>query len=127
MPKTRKQEILRFRVNDDLYNAVKGIAAQKGVTLADVCRELLEDAVAKQQGEQSQDYLLALVKRAVREELKPAEERLAKISAKNAITSGTSMFMSMQVLEETGYNTQEVYTKARKKAVALLKHREDDE
>jgi hypothetical protein len=127
MPRTRKQEILRFRVYDDLYNAVKGIAAQKGVTMADVCRELLEEAIGRQQGEQSQDYLLALVKRAVREEIKPTEERLAKISAKNAITSGTSMCMSMQVLEETGYNTQEVYTKARKKAVALLKESADDE
>ncbi|HAJ4019572.1 hypothetical protein J8366_22810 [Escherichia coli] len=127
MPKTRKQEILRFRVNDDLYNAVKGVAAQKGVTLADVCRELLEDAIARQQGEQSQDYLLALVKRAVKEELKPVEERLAKISAKNAITSGTSMFMNMQVIQDRGYDAQDVYTKARKKAVALLKQSEDDE
>lgn len=127
MSKVTKQETLRFRVPDDLYNAVKGMAAQNNVKLADICRELLEEAIDRRQGEQSQDYLLALVKRAVREELKPAEERLAKISAKNAITSGTSMFMNMQVIQDRGYDAQELYGKARKKAVALLKQREDDE
>lgn len=126
MSKVTKQETLRFRVPDDLYNAVKGMAAQKDMKLADVCRELLEEAIDRRQSEQSQDYLLALVKQAVREELKPAEERLAKINAKSAITSGTSMFMNMQVLQEKGYDAKDLHTRARKKAVALLQAREDE-
>lgn len=117
---------LQFRVDEQLELAVKAIAVRRDEDVADVCRRILREGVAKESLEDGKDEVAKIVRQTLRDVLKPFEERLAKLNAKAAISSGTAMWMNMQVLDEAGYDAQEVYTKARKKAVAQLQERESE-
>lgn len=122
-----KSEYLKIRIDSELKQALLALATRRGESLADVCRRALRDATEKGVLSDGEDAITRIVRNTMRDVLVPVEERLAKINAKVAITSGTAMFMNQQVLHDAGYDAQEVYTKARKKAVALLQEREDDE
>ncbi|MGK5511959.1 hypothetical protein [Brevibacillus formosus] len=126
MSQAIKSEYLKIRVDSDLKNALLALASRRGETMADVCRKALLDATQKGVLTDGEDAIVKIVRNCLRDVLKPTEERLAKINAKAAIASGTAMWMNMQVLSEAGYDAQEVYTKARKKAVAQLQERESE-
>lgn len=126
MKQTIKSDYLKIRVDTDLKQALQALATRRGETIADVCRRVLREAVSKESLEDGKDEVAKVVRQVMRDTLKPFEDRLAKINAKNTITSGTAMYMSMQVLEDAGYDSHDVYTKARKKAVALLQEREGE-
>ncbi|UFJ41345.1 hypothetical protein LOK74_02060 [Brevibacillus humidisoli] len=126
MPRYKKKPELRFVVTEDIYEILKKIADRRGETMAEVARKIIVRSVSEEAAKDGMDYVAATLRDCLRDSLKPLEDRLAKINAKVAVTSGTSMYMSMQVIEEAGYDSQDIYTKARKKAVALLQEREGD-
>jgi predicted transcriptional regulator len=121
-----KSEYLKIRVDSELKNALLALATRRGEKLADVCRRALRDAAEKGVLSDGEDAIARIVRNCMRDVLKPTEERLAKINAKTAILSGTAMYMNMQVIEDAGYDSHDIYTKARKKAVALLQEREGE-
>ena len=121
-----KSEYLKIRVDSELKNALLALATRRGEKLADVCRRALRDAAEKGVLSDGEDAIARIVRNCMRDVLKPTEERLAKINAKTAIMSGTAMYMNMQVIEDAGYDSHDIYTKARKKAVALLQEREGE-
>lgn len=117
---------LQFRVEEDLELAIRALAQRRKEDIADVCRRILREGVSQEALVDGSDQMLKIVRDCMRDVLRPVEERLAKINAKTAISSGTAMWMTMQVLEEAGYDAQEVYTKARKKAVVQLQERDSE-
>ncbi|MDA5110978.1 hypothetical protein O3V59_21830 [Brevibacillus thermoruber] len=121
-----KSEYLKIRVDSELKNALLALATRRGEKLADVCRRALRDAAEKGVLSDGEDAIARIVRNCMRDVLKPVEERLAKINAKQAIMSGTAVWMSRQVLEEAGYDSEYIYTQARKKAVAFLQEREGE-
>lgn len=118
--------LIQFRVDEDLERAINALAVRRGEDKADLCRRIMRDAISREALEDGVDEVAKIIRYTMRDVLKPFEERLAKINAKSAIASGTSMWMSMQVLEEAGYDSHDIYNKARKKSVALLQEREGD-
>ncbi|MGG4456897.1 hypothetical protein ABEX29_01175 [Brevibacillus porteri] len=126
MSQATKSQYLKIRVDPDLKNGLQALAARREESVADVCRKVLLDAIQKGVLIDGEDAIVKIVRNCLRDAIKPTEERLAKINAKVAIASGTAMWMNMQVLSEAGYDAQEVYTKARKKAVAQLQERESE-
>ncbi|MBO8164211.1 MAG: hypothetical protein H0Z34_10905 [Brevibacillus sp.] len=124
MPKTTKKPEIRLTVNHEIHNGLKAIANRRGEALNDVIRSILSEAIAKEASQDGIDYVSTVLRQTMRDILRPVEERLAKINAKTAITSGTAMFMAMQVIEEAGYDSHSVYQQARKKAAAYLAEKE---
>jgi|UPI0006972F80 hypothetical protein len=118
--------LIQFRVDPDLERAIKALSVRRGEELADLCRRILREAVCRESLEDGADAVAKIVRQVMRDVLKPTEERLAKINAKTAIMSGTAVWMSRQVLEEAGYDTDFIYAQARKKAVAFLQEREGE-
>jgi hypothetical protein len=118
--------LIQFRVDPDLERAIKALSVRRGEELADLCRRILREAVCRESLEDGTDAVAKIVRQVMRDVLKPMEERLAKINAKNAIVAGTAMYMNMQVIEDAGHDSHDIYTKARKKAVALLQEREGE-
>jgi len=118
-------DLLRVRVTSDLKNKLQTLALETGEDVSEIVRKFLEESLDRYYSEKSIDYLKYEFRQAVNDALKPHVERLAKISAKSAINSGTSMYMNVQMIGESGKDAVSIYTEARKKAVANLKQAEE--
>lgn len=112
---------LRFGVTEELHRNLVALSERRGERVAEVCRRILEDAVKVEAAKDGIDVILELIRQTVAEQMKPVEERMAKINAKTSIASATSMFMEMQIYKEFGKDPRPLYEAARKKAVAYIK------
>jgi hypothetical protein len=123
-----KQKLLnpmRIRLDDELDEQLTALASMRGEAKAELCRRLLQKAVAQELAETAIDPILLAVRHAMADVLKPVEERLAKINAKTAIASATTMYMNQQVFEDLGKNGRALHEAARKQAVAFVKTSND--
>ena len=113
---------IHLRLDDELEKKLKALAASRGEPMAVVIRNLLNETLSAESAVTSLNVIVSAVRNVIRRELKPLEERLAKINAKTSISSATAMYMLVQVLNDLGVqNAVEIYEKARVKAVAFLK------
>ena len=93
-----------------------------------IARKILEKRLKEESAQDGIDAVTEAVRKAMRDVLKPTEDRLAKLSAKTAVTAATAMYLNVQTIADMGKNdVVELYQEARKKAVAYLKERDDDE
>jgi predicted DNA-binding protein len=113
---------IHLRIDDELERKLKALAAGRGEPMAVVIRNLLNDSLSAESAVTSLNVIVSAVRNVIRKELKPLEERLAKINAKTSIASATSMYLLVQVLDDLGVrNAVDIYEKARIKAIAFLK------
>lgn len=116
---------MRIRLDRELDEQLNALAGMRGEAKAELCRRLLQKAVAHELAQDSIDPILLAVRQAVGDVLKPVEERLAKINAKTAIATATTMYMNQQVFEDLGKNGRALHEAARKQAVAFVKTSND--
>jgi|GEM_PF-2135618 len=122
----RYSETLKFSVESGLYKSLKCQADKRGESVAEVCRRILRNGVQKEILNDGVDVVTQMVREAVYSQLKPLEDRLAKLLAKNAINSGTGMYLNYFVIKEAlgdrlPIPPKEIREDARKKAVAELR------
>lgn len=118
-----------FWLDKDMNSQILALAKRRfGDNFSQACRYLLNKALAIEAAGDSIDEISVLISKAVRRELKPTEDRLAKLTAKAAIAAGTSMFLNYFVIREAPIgldrSTKEIYEEARKKAVAMLREKD---
>lgn len=119
---------LRVNIDEDLDLALMALAAKRKESKADVVRRLLREGIGKEAAADGLDTISLFLRKIIRNELKPVEERMAKLTAKTAIAAGTSMYLNYFVIKEAPLelpiNPKEIYEQARVKAVAYIKERE---
>lgn len=72
------------------------------------------------------DVITQTNRRIIRDELKPVENSMAKISAKSAVAAATTMYLNVQTIQDMGKNDAvEIYEKARSKAVYYIRRPDD--
>lgn len=113
--------VVQFRADDELHRKIKALAERRGVTIADLCRDVMTEAVDRGALEDSLDTLERMLIRVLRNTLKPTEDRLAKLNAKTAIAAATTMYMNTQVIANMGQDARGIYDLARKKSVNYLR------
>lgn len=112
-------------LDDDLDEALKGLAKIRGVNQSEVMRQILREYVSTNSANKSLDVITSVLRSVVRSELKSTENRIAALSAKAAIAGATSMYLNTQAIADMGKNDSiEMYQKARKKAVAYIKEKQ---
>lgn len=112
-------------LDDDLDEALKGLAKIRGVNQSEVMRQILREYVSTNSANKSLDVITSVLRSVVRSELKSTENRMAALSAKAAIAGATSMYLNTQAIADMGKNDSiEMYQKARKKAVAYIKEKQ---
>lgn len=112
---------IQFSATDNLYRALKAEAARQGLSIAQLARLLLESSLAAQAAAAGQDA----VTRALRQAIKPTEDRLAALVAKAAHAAATAMYLNVQALAAVGVdNAVELYYEARKKAAAYMRQKD---
>jgi hypothetical protein len=116
---------MRIRLDRELDEQLTALAGMRGEAKAELCRRLLQKAVAQELAQDTMDPILYAVRQALGDVLKPVEERLAKINAKTAIAAATTMYMNQQVFEDLGKNGRALHEAARKQAVAFVKTSND--
>ncbi|MDN5347399.1 MAG: hypothetical protein PWP65_963 [Clostridia bacterium] len=119
LPKTgRFAKYIHFGVSDDLHAKLKAEATRRSLSVANLVRDLLSQALAEQAAVEGRDAL----DRAIRRAIKPDVERLAKMLAKATVAGATAMYLNTQALADLGkHDAMELYHAARKKAVAYLR------
>ena len=127
-----KKEIkaLTIRMDVDNYNTLQILSNQKGEPVAVLTRRIIEEYLAKNSAVEGLDIISTAIRKVIRSELKPTEDRMAKLAAKTAISSATSMFMNYFVVKEAPLglkiSSKEVYEQSRIKAVAYLREKEKE-
>lgn len=119
---------LKVYLPDDVSEALYTLASQREETVSAVARRLLTQSIAEESAANGKDVITSAVRSSMRDVMKPFEDRLAKISAKAAIAAATAMFLNTQCIADLGKNNAvELYQAARKKAVAYLREKDEDE
>ncbi|SFE61344.1 hypothetical protein SAMN04324257_02271 [Thermoanaerobacter thermohydrosulfuricus] len=89
---------------------------------------MLIDSITNEAANDGIDKVTEAVRKAMRDVLRPTEDRLAKLMAKAAVAAATAMYMNVQTIADLGkHNAVEIYNEARVKAAAYLKERDDNE
>ncbi|WP_422445371.1 hypothetical protein [Thermoanaerobacterium sp. DL9XJH110] len=115
-------------LDDNLYNSLSTIAAQRKEKMAVVIRRILTQYVAEENAANGRDVICSAVRSSMRDVLKPVEDRLAKLATKATIAAATSMFLNVQCIADLGKNNAvELYNDARSKAVAYIRGKADEE
>jgi len=120
-----------FRVNNNVYDKVKKIADKKGESTSEILRQLVEDGLTLEVGNENKNILSAIVREELQRVLKPSVERLAKITSKAGHMSATATFLNVQALmdlapTEKKKDVREMYENARKKAVTYMRVKTED-
>lgn len=117
-------KMIQIRVTEDLDKRLKAEATKRGLSVANLVRDILAQALAERAALEGQDVL----DRAIRRATKPGEDRLARLIVKAATAAATSMYLNTQALADLGkHDAVELYQQARKKAVAYLREPDQDE
>lgn len=113
---------------EDIYNALVNLASRRSEPISAVARSMLTESITTEAANDGIDKVTEAVRKAMRDVLRPTEDRLAKLMAKAAVAAATAMYMNVQTIADLGkHNAVEIYNEARVKAVAYLKERDDNE
>ncbi|MBE3573622.1 MAG: hypothetical protein IMW95_11870 [Moorella humiferrea] len=112
---------------EETYEALMSLAARRNEPVSAVARRMLVNAIAEEAAADGKDVIIDAVRRAMREVLKPAEDRMAKLAAKAAMAAATAMYLNTQVIGDLGRkDVLQIYSEARKRAVAYLRERDEE-
>lgn len=120
--KRRFDTQLKFRVTKEMENIIKGEAEKHGLSLADYLRQALSDYIKLENAKAAEGYLDQIVSRAIEKNMRPFEERLAKIIAKTAYATAISTYLEAKLLADLGCNDMvELFHIARQKGIAFVR------
>jgi rRNA-processing protein FCF1 len=113
---------------EDIYEALVGLASRRKESISAIARKMLTESIAVEAAKDGIDAVTDAVRRAMRDILKPTEDRLAKLAAKAAVAAATAMYLNTQCISDLGKNNAlELYQMARTKAVAYLREKDEEE
>lgn len=85
-------------VDEGTASVLRGLAAQHGVSLSELCAQKLKGSVEEEGGAVGMDILLPAVRGAVRRELARMSDRLARLMARSALESAAGRRALYQLL-----------------------------
>lgn len=111
-------------MSDDLHGSLQAEASRRGLSIANLVRDLLSQSLAEGAAVEGREIL----DKAIRRALKPDIDRLAKMIVRATVAGATSMYLNTQALADLGkHDVVEMYQQARKKAVAYLREPDQNE
>jgi len=117
---------LNFAVPDELHKSLKAVADKKGISMAELIRRILIEAVQEQGAEDGIDFISERIRKIVRNEIRKETDRIAGLTFKVGKASATSMFLNYLGLKDHGLrDAREVYQSAQQKALTFMGDDED--
>lgn len=117
---------LNIPITEIMSKEIKAIALVEDKDVSVLVRSVLNEFIQYYHAERGIDAITGTIRRVIRDELKPVENRMAKLSAKGAVAAATSMYLNVQTIQDMGKNDAvELYDKARSKAVYYIRKPDD--
>lgn len=127
-----KLERKRINVSFDLetYDQIQNIAYKKHQSMSELVRDWAIQSLKTQAGADNIDLITSIMREQLKDVLKPSIERLAALSAKTCVQSGTAAYLTAEAIarfvpEDLQMDVQESYEAARKKAVEYTQRKID--
>ena len=127
-----KKKSKRINVSFDLdtYDHIMRLAAQKDVSMSDVVRLYTEEGLQGKLNSDNIDFISGIIREQVKNTMQPQIERLASLSAKAYMEAATASLLTAETIAKIVDDSQqeafeEVYEKARKKALATVRKKEE--
>jgi len=127
-----KKKSKRINVSFDLdtYDHIMRLAAQKDVSMSDVVRLYTEEGLQGKLNSDNIDFISGIIREQVKNTMQPQIERLASLSAKAYMEAATASLLTAETIAKFVDDSQqeafeEVYEKARKKALAAVRKKEE--
>lgn len=119
---------LTVYLSENTYDILNNLSSKRKESMSLIARNILEKGLTEESARDGIDVVTDAVRRALRDVLKPTEDRLAKLTAKAAVAAATAMYLNTQCIADLGKNNAlELYQMARTKAVAYLKEKDEEE
>lgn len=119
----RYTTLLQVRISERTYRLLQAEAERRAMPVADLVRELLAQSLDEAAAAQGREALVS----ALRQAIKPAENRLAAMLHKAATAAATAMYLHTLALALAGEDAEDLYQKARKKAAEYLRQRREQQ
>lgn len=125
-----ERERLTVGFEPELYENIKRIAASDGISMNQQIRNYCRAGVNGQVTTDNIDELIQLVREQLRSVLNPSVERLASLNAKTCIQAHTAALLCAETINrfvpaEKQEDVVEVYERAKKKGVQLVKGKQE--
>ncbi len=116
--------------DDDTYMHIQRLAAKDNRSMSDLIRIYTEDGLSGQLNKDNIDFITDIIRSQVRDVMSPSVERLASLSAKTCIEATTAAYLTAETIAKfvpAEYQEAliDVYEKARKKAIASIRVKQD--
>lgn len=110
----------------ETYRQIECIAKKEDKSNSEVMRNLLEGSLNAKICEENIDYLSTIMRKQLRDILKPYMERITSLEAKTCVQAGAAAYLSAEALNSFVPDRRKVeyaaaYEQARKQAVRYLK------
>lgn len=117
---------LRVRVSGELHKSLKAAADKKGVSMAELARRILTEAVQEQGAQDGIDVISERIRKIVRNEIRKETDRVAGLTFKVGKAAATGMFLNYLVLKDQGIrDVRETFQSAQTKALTYMGEDED--
>jgi len=125
------RKAITVRVAGDVYETLLTISKRRGESISSIVAQMIDENLEQKSAVDGLDLVSAALAKTIRRELKPVEDRMAKLAAKTAIAGATGMYLNYFVIQQAlrpklTKSAKEVYETARVKAVAYLKESGDE-
>lgn len=133
MPRYKEgRHTLNVLLTEEEYLNLKKYVAKNNQSMSNIAREYISQGLKGTLTEDNIDFLLPIIREQVKSVMTPMIERLAAMTAKTCVQSGTAAYLSAEALSsfvpiERQKAFIESYDAARKKAVQYLKRGTDYE
>lgn len=115
-------------LSENTYDVLNNLSSKRKESMSLIARKILEKGLTEEAAKDGIDAVTDAVRRAMRDILKPTEDRLAKLASKAAVAAATAMYLNTQCIADLGKNNAlELYQIARTKAVAYLREKDEEE
>lgn len=119
---TEKQHRINIRIDQETYNLLKTQSARRGESMSQIARRMLAGNLQSESALDSQDALITAVRKAISQELRRTENRLANLASKTAITSAsTENLVSRALVLLNEPDVSGIRTACRKRGVAFVR------
>lgn len=110
---------------------IKRLSAKDNRKMSDLVRMYTEDGLSGQLNKDNIDFITDIIRSQVRDVMKPSVERLASLSAKTCIEATTAAYLTAETIAKfvpAEYQEAliDVYEKARKKAIASIRVKQEE-
>lgn len=124
------RERINVTFDIDTYNQIKLIADKNNNSMSEIVRDWAIQGLNGTLTQQNLDILIPIIREQLNSLLKPAVDRLSKLSAKACVQAGTAAYLSAEALskfvpDEFIEDFNLAYESARKKSVMYMKNNSD--